>query len=217
MNFVGHIHLARLHLDHTGTAPDGFLIGAALPDFAAMGRFRLTDRPTDDSVRAGVELHHRTDDAFHSHRWFRTNSQMVSKRLEQEGLPRGAAKACGHVGVELLLDGQLLDENDGLREAVERATAGVDQPSLGLTSLVNESKQQDWSRHLESISGWPLPDDYRSATAVAERLRRILSRRPRLAFTPEHIELVGNTLGDCQPDLESSSASLIEDLDRLLA
>jgi hypothetical protein len=222
VNFVGHIHLAKLHLAgaRSGQPDDshtGFLIGAALPDFAAMGRFRLTGRAPDESIRAGVELHHRTDDAFHTHRWFQTSSQAVSARLQREGLPRGAAKACGHVGVELLLDGWLLDENRGLRRAVEQATAGVEEPALGLVQLVDDAHRSAWTTHLRSISSWPLPSDYRRPEAVAERLRRILSRRPRLAFTAGHVELVSQVLGEHQRELESGSATLIQDLENMLA
>lgn len=182
-----------------------------------MGKFRLTGRALDESIRAGVDLHHRTDDVFHSHLWFRTNSQQISDELERAGLPRGAAKACGHVGVELLLDGQLLEEHPGLRDATVATLSGVDEPGLGLTPLVDPDRRPDWTRHLESISTWNLPGDYRRPDAVAERLRRILARRPRLAFTAEHLELVSQTLGEHQATMEAGSADLIDDLDELLA
>ena len=127
MNFVGHIEVAR-RLPGAPRAPGepsagfagpggeraGYLVGAALPDFAAMGRFRLSSAAAADGpvgersrvgLRRGLEVHHRTDDAFHRHRWFREASVAVTERLQADGVARGPAMACGHVGVELLLDG----------------------------------------------------------------------------------------------------------------
>ncbi|MGH1491533.1 MAG: hypothetical protein ACRBK7_19390 [Acidimicrobiales bacterium] len=195
----------------------GYLIGSALPDIATMGRFRLTERPDSDSVGAGIDLHHRTDDAFHGHRWFRRNSQAVTKTLEQAGLPRGAAMACGHVGIELLLDGQLLDQNPDLRPSVQAAMVDVGRAEHGLTEVVASERQQDWAVHLERIADWTLPDDYRQPDSVAERLRRILARRRRLAFPIEQVGLVADTLRQRQPILEAGSKELIEDLRSELA
>lgn len=220
MNFVGHIQLARLHLSGASSPPDdlgGFLLGAALPDFAAMGRFRLTDRPQDHSVQAGVGLHHRTDEAFHAHPWFRRHSKAVSAELEQAGIGRGAARACGHVGVELLLDGLLLDDVAELRSAVETTTARTTDRELGLHAVVDPARRDDWQEHLQSVATWPLPRDYRSPAAVSERLRRILARRPRLAFDAEHVTLVADTLATHQPELEKGVEALVSELDATLA
>ncbi len=219
MNFVGHIHVARVSAADGREQPDdvGYLIGSALPDLATMGRFRLTERPGSQSVGAGVDLHHRTDDAFHGHRWFRRHSQAVTGQLEQAGLPRGAAMACGHVGVELLLDGQLLDQHPDLRTTVQGAIGDVDRDSHGLSEVVAADRLEDWADHLARISTWTLPDDYRRPESVAERLRRILARRRRLAFPIQQVELVADVLGRRQPMLESGSQELIDDLRDTLA
>ncbi len=224
MNFVGHIHLAQLALRRDGDDSQdepidrvGFLLGSALPDFAAMGRFRLAERPSDRSVAAGVDLHHKTDDAFHRHPWFLRLSKTVSTELQTAGIGRGAARACGHVGIELLLDGLLLDETPDLRDDVDRATARSTDPRLGLIDAVGVERQLDWVDHLDSVASWPLPMNYRSPTAVAERLRRILARRPRLSFDLADVALVGDTLARHQIELEAGASDLIEDLDAALA
>lgn len=230
MNFVGHILLARRYLteghgadvvpeqdDQGDKAETGFLVGSALPDFAAMGRFRLTETAEDLSVRAGVDFHHQTDDLFHSHPWFRDNSNQVEADLEAAGIPRGAAMACGHVGVELLLDGRLLDENDGLRASVEGATNSLSEPDFGLTELVGRDRGADWADHLDKLRDWPLPRDYRSPEGVADRLERILSRRPRLAFDRSQRHVVASVLARNQQTLEAGADELIDDLSRLLA
>ncbi|MGI9597107.1 MAG: hypothetical protein ACR2QK_13165 [Acidimicrobiales bacterium] len=228
MNFVGHIHLAALALPDRAEPADradsgfevdrlGFLIGSALPDIAAMGRFRLADRPTDQSIGAGVDLHHRTDDVFHRHPWFRHHSKAVADELDRAGLSRGAARACGHVGVELLLDGLLLDDEGDLRPSVQQAMSQLNRPRFELEAVVADERQEDWADHLQSVAGWTLPNDYRRPVAVAERLRRILSRRPRLAFGSEQIAVVGSTLARQQPDLESGVDELVDDLSASLA
>lgn len=227
MNFVGHIHLARINIEGDSassdddTAPDdknvGFLIGSALPDIAAMGRFRLIGHTADRSIAAGIDLHHRTDEAFHRHDWFRRNSRAVAQRLELVGLSRGAARACGHVGVELLLDGRLLDDQADLRGSVQFAMSQISQPTLKLTAAVQRDRQSDWDAHLDSVAGWPLPDDYRRPEAVASRLYRILSRRPRLRISDEQVGAVADTLAERQPLIETGVSQLIDDLNASLA
>lgn len=227
MNFVGHIHLARIKLENGSPASGddtpphaenvGFLIGSALPDIAAMGRFRLTGHTADHSVAAGIDLHHRTDEVFHRHDWFRRNSKAVAERLELAGLSRGAARACGHVGVELLLDGRLLDDQVDLRSSVQFAMSQISQPTLRLTAAVQGDRQADWDAHLGSVAGWPLPKDYRRPEAVAARLHRILSRRPRLRFSDEQIGVVAGTLAERQPLIETEVSHLIADLNASLA
>lgn len=217
MNFVGHIHLARIESGGSDGGNRSFLVGSALPDIAAMGRFRLTDRPVDRAVRAGVELHHRTDDLFHRHPWFRANSKAVSQRLEEAGLSRGAARACGHVGVELLLDGRLLDEQLDLGPSVQGTLSGLGAPELGLSVAVDRDRRADWAGHLDSVSRWTLPTDYRQPAAVAARLRRILAGRPRLAFPVDHVSTVCRVLAEQQPILEVEIEELIDDLSAGLA
>jgi len=211
VNFVGHIKVA-LDQAPDGAIPTGVLVGAALPDVAAMGRHRLVDRAADTDVNAGIALHHQTDDAFHRHPWFRANSQAVTGSLEAIGLPRGAARACGHVGVELLLDGLLLDTDDRLAEATRQAMGAVTTPAYKIEDMVTAERRDDWRRHLRRTADWPLPRDYREPVAVAERLRRILDRRPRLRFDADQTERVAAILADRQAVLEQDAEALLADL-----
>lgn len=225
MNFVGHVHIAALRLNSSdrgglGDAiadPSGYLTGAALPDFAAMGRFRLMSRPSEGSVAVGIDFHHRTDDAFHRHPWFRGNSDAVTADLEQAGINRGAARACGHVGVELLLDGHLLAEGAELRLATQDVMRDLTNPDLGLATAVDVDRRDEWWSHLRRVARWELPDDYRDPVAVAKRLHRILARRPRLAFGTEEIPTVARLLEHRQSPLEGGAAELVRDLDKELA
>ena len=216
MNFIGHIEVARIVAADRAPTP-GFLLGAALPDLAAMGRFRLLARPTDPEVAAGIDLHHRTDDAFHRHPTFRSTSGAAAAALSRDGLTRGAARACGHVGVELLLDGHLLADRAALRPAVEAAIETAGRRADELADLVEPDRRPEWRRHLDRLARWPVPEDYHLPDAVAERLQRILSRRPRLRFAPSEIETVARGLEEQRHAVAGGATRLLDDLDRELA
>ena len=85
-----------------------FLVGTALPDFAAMARTRLG--AAEGSLGEGIALHHATDHAFHAEGWFLDLERELRELFRDDGLPDGGARACAHVGPELLLDGALLDD-----------------------------------------------------------------------------------------------------------
>jgi len=220
VNFVGHIHIAELCFDDLGLddpSPangntERYLFGSALPDFAAIGRFQLTGAPSDPAVTAGIDMHHATDSAFHASDWFLGHSQAVRSDLEARGVNRGAARAVGHVGVELLLDGQLLASNDELRPRAQHVLRLSDNEELQLTRLVDDSRRWEWSRHLNRISSWPLPDDYHRPQAVAERLHRILRSRKRLALAAADVTVVAETLADHQAELVAGVGDMTEHL-----
>lgn len=223
MNFIGHIKVAIDQLDDGDndgagraaghvTGRSEILIGAVLPDVAAMGRFRLMNPAGDPAVRSGVVLHHRTDDAFHGHQWFREHSQAVTVALSALGLARGAARACGHVGVELLLDGFLLDTEDGLVAETDNTMSSVIDQTLNLDQMVESDRRVDWQDHLNRTATWPVPTDYRDPNAVAERLRRILARRPRLSFDRAETSRVADVLAERQHELEQGVETLLADL-----
>ncbi|MDH3303513.1 MAG: hypothetical protein OES24_23660 [Acidimicrobiia bacterium] len=220
MNFVGHIHIAGhcLERNEHGAGhpsvphPDRYLFGAALPDFATIGRFQLTGPPADPALAAGVDMHHATDNAFHGSDWFVTHSQAVRTNLESRGINRGAARAVGHVGVELLLDGHLLARHDDLRPRAQHVLGLADDDQLDLAELVAGDRQTDWVDHLSRISSWPLPGDYHRPLAVAERLHRILRPRRRLAFGPDDIAVVANTLTDHLDDLVAGIGDMVASL-----
>ena len=174
VNFFGHATIALTEGEQRGNP--GYVLGSMLPDFASMAGMRLAG-VDDPSIEAGVALHHRTDDAFHGAPTFVRLMGGAQDELEATGMRHGSAMAIAHVGVELLLDGCL----------VERL--GVD-PSYH-AALETEDAPIRW-RHDEGPTRWefmrrrlraaPIPDGYRDPDFVAERLVRILSGRPRLAL-----------------------------------
>ncbi len=218
MNFVGHIHIADHVLDRhaqAGDQPspthrDRYLFGSALPDFAAIGRFQLTEAPSDPAMASGVDMHHATDTAFHGSDWFLTHSREVRARLERRGVNRGAARACGHVGVELLLDGHLLEFHGDLRRRAQDVLGLADDDQLDLTELVAGDRQAGWRAHLDRIGSWSLPTDYHRPSAVAERLQRILRPRRRLAFGPDDIAVVASTLAEHLDELVGGIGDMVD-------
>lgn len=207
MNAGGHIAVAAGDDD----ADPGLLLGSALPDLGAMGGFRLLGTSSDRSVSDGIHLHHRTDDAFHRHPWFTERNRRLSRRLDEAGVGRGPARACSHVGIELLLDGELLRSTE-LSEASATAYNGIIDRLDALDGLVGAGDRPRWRHHLRRIAELHLPTDYDQPQAVAARLHRILLRRPRLALAAAHVETVADALADEQPAIAESAPAFLSEL-----
>lgn len=208
MNFVGHIA--------TGVAVDGsradteFLLGTALPDFAAMARLRLERTSTVNvgSLQAGMQLHHDTDAVFHRQGWFLDLEHDVLGDLTAAGVPRGAALACAHVGVELLLDGELLRTRE-TADAVGDVYRSMSAPPAAALDVVPPARRVQWSEHLAGIAERLDPFGYADPQSVAQRLHRITSSRPRLAFGPEHLATIAVLLAAVQPQIAASAPEIL--------
>jgi hypothetical protein len=219
MNARGHIAVAARLLGRGGSSGSSgrsgrqelVLLGSALPDLAAMGRFRLLGHTPSPELAAGVRLHHRTDEHFHRHPWFRQRNGALQAELIAAGLDRGPARACSHVGIELLLDGELL--GDG---AVGRATeaAFAEIPALGdeVSGLVAQPARERWLDHLGWLAAHRLPTDYGDPEAVAWRLHRILAARPRLAVPADQVAIVAGALAARKPAIDASATGLVDEL-----
>ncbi|MGE0786819.1 MAG: hypothetical protein AB7S26_14200 [Sandaracinaceae bacterium] len=195
MNFVGHAAVAW-----TSRPDPRFALGAMLPDFASMGGAKLegADEPV---VGAGIEHHHRVDRAFHDLPRFRDLCHAGTRSLEELGLGAGPAAAVAHVGIELLLDGHLLDRPDatlGYRAAIALSDDFGIRVRRGSSEAIHEVR-----RRLRQIG---IPRDYRSTERVAVRLRQILARRPRLA-------LAEGDEARMAPWLEATQAALAPEVD----
>src|SRR5690349_2172388 len=170
MNFFGHAAIARER-----DADPAHVFGAMLPDFASMARARLVS-VEDARIAGAVALHHRTDELFHAHPVFVGMCARAVTDLEAAGVGRGGARAAAHVGIELLLDGVLLD--DGVART---AYLGA----LRTEALVTWRDGDAAARFTElhgRLRAWGLPNGYRDPVFVAERIAGALARRPRLAL-----------------------------------
>lgn len=165
----------------TGAAPSSDIaIGAVLPDLASMAGARIDRARLPGPVAEGVLVHHRTDEAFHGHPWFVDALRNDVTVLEAAGLPRGAARASAHVGAELLLDGVLLEDDD-VAVALGQAVDALDLAQLG---DLDDQQRERWAMLFDRMRGGMSRSVYASPEAVAERLRHLLARRPRLSLPP---------------------------------
>jgi hypothetical protein len=198
MNFVGHA-LAATWVD---TDPR-FALGAMLPDFASMAAAGGPRVPLGDDhgpvVQAGIAWHHRTDHAFHGCAAFLELTDVGTAALRDAGLGRGAALAAAHVGVELLLDGELCHDPDLVRHYHD-ALASDAELTPPLRAVV---------RRLGEIG---TPHWYRDTAEVAARLFRILGARPRLAIAPEQLDALRGWLCSVQPAIRDATPGLLAEL-----
>jgi hypothetical protein len=186
-------------------------LGSALPDIATIGGFRMLPGSAEGPVGKGVAFHHATDNLFHSHRWFTSRQKLVFDDLSAAGVGRGAARASAHVGVELLLDGELFsnhpERSSFVAQAFSMATAA---PGIG--EVVPEASRQRWSDHLSRLPHWRTPTYFRDPHAVARRMESILSARRRLAMKPDDVERVATALASVQPSIVDSAEDFLAEM-----
>ncbi|MFM2418748.1 MAG: hypothetical protein RL385_3471 [Pseudomonadota bacterium] len=211
MNFVSHLALAQ-----AVRRDAGFLLGAMLPDFASMAGVRIRPDGLVDGglaeVSAGVHHHLRVDDIFHGHPQFLALMAVCVDQLTLAGVPRGPARAAAHVGVELLLDGEL-GHDPAMVAAYVRTVAWGAQAAA------------EWSFHaarplaglLSRLHRHGFPHEYASPEAVAARVVGMFAARPRLALSPANAPYLVGVLRDAQVDVRACVAWLFRDLQHALA
>lgn len=194
-----------------------FVLGAMLPDFAGMAGARLSRLAEDQRpLSRGVALHHRTDHVFHASPIFLRLMQRTMERLTSAGVSRGSARAVGHIGVELLFDGELLGRGRGdflgsayleALRAAEAVEAAVFRDPGGLNRFRSVHRR---------LFAHGIPHDYRNIEAVATRLAQILRGRPRLELTADGERAVRDALGAAQDEVAERAESLIDTLETAL-
>jgi hypothetical protein len=202
MNFIGHLLVARWE-----SALPTFGLGAMLPDFASMAGVRLT-AVSDAEVARGVALHHRTDDVFHACPAFVALSRDAFAALIAAGVERGPARAVAHIGVELLIDGQLLREPPLGDAYLSALSAFADLPDAALREPERTALQRVSAR----LRAYGIPYDYERPELVTTRLISILGRRPRLALTDAAAALVGGIIPDLKVRVVEHLPQLLESL-----
>jgi acyl carrier protein phosphodiesterase len=206
MNFFGHACVAIARTDSPR-----FVLGTMLPDLASMASLRLGEI-RDSELAAGVALHHHTDRLFHGAPAFRGLCESALHDLESAGVARGSARAVGHVGSELLLDG-VLSVDQHARATYVRALAvalrdRVEQ-DVGFEGDANPGRLR---RLLERLWEAPLPERYRDVAFVHTRLESLLAQRPRLSLCPADGVPVRSWLEKAARRLELQGAALLGDV-----
>ncbi|MET0282882.1 MAG: hypothetical protein ABW352_00370 [Polyangiales bacterium] len=207
MNFIGH---AAVALWQRADAP--FVLGSMLPDFAGMAGQRMVaaGADTDPVLAAGVALHHRTDEVFHAAPEFVALQQRTLDTLTPLGVPRGTARAVGHIGVEMLLDGELLGD-PSLADAYVRAL----RSDVALNGVFpNDEALAKLARLRSRLTEHGVPYDYGDPDAVLQRLRFVLARRPRLAIAEDSAPHVRRLLPALQRDVRDALPALLSSVRR---
>jgi hypothetical protein len=187
-----------------------------LPDFATMLGTR-PPRVEGDDLTEGVAFHHQTDRVFHDAPTFKRLQLSARRMLREMGLPRPSALAVGHIGVEILLDGKLAED--------ERAVAAyLDALSLAHTSEV--SCRIEWSdeplrESFAALASMLLDRGVTPATRTAERsafrVTRALASRPRLRLTDAGADIVRKWSALSEPVVAAAADDLITELRRGLS
>ncbi len=174
MNWLGHALLA-----HVRRAETAFVLGAMLPDLAALARLRVA-HVGEPVLQAGVAFHHAGDAVFHAAPGFAALCLEGAAALREAGVRRGPARAAAHVGVELLLDAWLAAEH-GVAASVPRALA-AGQRELTVTwrgEAGAPAFQAVCRRAAAALAAGPA-----AGPGLVTRVERTLARRPRLALAP---------------------------------
>jgi len=184
VNFFGHAAVASF----TSSAP-GTLLGAMLPDFATMAGLRLATS-ADPDVTAGIALHHATDATFHTLPAVTALMRDLDDRLAALGCARGPRRAASHIGIELLLDGLLVD-TPSFRDAYLRGIHH-DDPSLTFRDAPNDR----FHFLLARLRAHGVPFDLKSPDAITARLGRMLAHRPLLAPSRSDLAAIAQALSE---------------------
>jgi acyl carrier protein phosphodiesterase len=186
-----------------------FGLGAMLPDFAGMARVRLHES-AHDGVNAGIALHHATDQVFHDSEPFIALMAQAFESLTARGVARGPARAVAHVGVEMLIDGELLrDETLG-----DDYLASLAALSRCAADLVREAPDGERLARLgQRLQSHGVPHDYRNIEAVTRRLEMSLAQRPRLALDSDTSRAVCAVL----PEIQAALTRRIHEIVTVLA
>jgi hypothetical protein len=203
VNFFGHAAVASWR-----DAKPAVALGAMLPDFATMCRARL-DAPGDPGIAEGVELHHATDAAFHQLPVVTDLMRELAERLALAGCARGPRRAVAHVGMELLLDGVLVEEA-AYRASYERGLGY--EPAGGGVRWGDAEGDERFSRLVARLRAYGAPFDLREPAAIARRLQHMLADRPRLAPDAGDLRAIQTCLVEERPRVEVATDELLRAL-----
>jgi hypothetical protein len=201
VNYFGHAAVASW-----STAASGSLLGAMLPDFATMSGTHLGDA-RDPDVAHGIELHHTTDRVFHDLPPVVALMRELDDRLDRAGCARGPRRAVAHIGIELLLDGVLVDE-PAYRDAYTSALAHDPVDVIWR----DDGDDERFAALFARLRSYGVPDDLRKPESIVHRLHRVLAHRPRLAPSASDLAAIKTGLVEHKPRVEVAVETVLRGL-----
>ncbi len=198
MNYVGHIAVGMLLTDEDGASGDHFLVGCALPDYAAMAGVRLRPKQANEYT-SGIATHQACDVRFHQLAWFRHATAALRTVLLSGGFSRGAARAAAHILPELALDGRLM-ARDAVVVATGRVLEAVAAPDRSLIGLVDGVDVDRWRIGLERIGREGTPARYAEPEWLARRVVAATAGRPALRVSAAHIPMLADAADELLSD-----------------
>lgn len=207
MNYLGHAALAIARAENPR-----FVLGAMLPDLYSMMRVR-GDRVNDPDLMLGVDFHIRTDALFHQTETFISLNRNALAKLRERNVSRGPARACAHIGVEMLIDAVLVRDQAVLGGYLLALCAGVES-----RTLFEPHPQQVQDRLRGLCQHLVLRREAVHATEkqhLVERLGHALRGRDRLCPSPQELEAIAEYLSTDQ-EVARQVPRLLEELRPLL-
>lgn len=200
MNFLGHTHVALAG----GRDEPEYLLGAALPDLAPMAGVRLARAGLEGALGEGVRCHVQADAAFHAQADFRAGSSALRRALAERGVSSGPARAVGHAGWELLLDGTLV--GSPVEAAFHRAMAVGDRAAAAMAPQ-DRPRWASFLARARTATGL----HYDDPRWVADRLHGMLARRPRLRLPDEQVATVAAVLAGHVDAVRAVADAVLDD------
>lgn len=198
MNILGHTHVALA----AGRDDPGWLLGAVLPDLAPMAGVRVDRSALPDDVADGVRCHLRTDASFHALPAFLRGAKAIRWALDARGVSSGPARAVGHAGWELLLDGTLV------RSRTEGAFRRAMAAGSSATVAMSTGDAARWEAFVDR--GRTAPElGFDDPRWVADRLYAMLGRRSRLRLPAEQVPAVVEVLAEQRPAVVEVAAEVL--------
>lgn len=201
MNFIAHAHVA-LRCPGAGWE-QGF--GATLPDLASMAGTRIQRSLLPASVEEGVVLHHRADRSFHGLAAFHAGAGQIRRHLLEAGVSPGPARAVGHAGYELLLDGCLLT-----RAGVKEEFSQVLERAPEVAAALAFADPGRWAGLVAAMRGEQWWLGYTDPQMVARGLQRLLRARPLLRFSETELPIVAAVLSAARPAVDAATDDIID-------
>ena len=169
---------------------------------------------TLDSARAGCAFHLETDAVFHQTQMFVSHNRRILAAFREQGIARGPARACSHMGVEMWIDAELC-KRDAYFSGYQAALRYGARELAGARSRLNS----DWPMlarlrlkglfvHLAQRGRAVFDPSYRR---FYERFHGALAHRRRLAPSPDELHRVARFL-ESDRDVARDVAELLEEM-----